>query len=124
PYELMLKIGDSAMPGLPELKEYVFSTTLKKVKPGATIINGDTKEIVEKIKNEPGKDIWLFGGASITTSLLNLKLIDEMSLAVHPILLGSGKLLFNDIKNRVPLTLIDTKTYSSGLIKQSYRFDY
>ena len=55
-YELMLKIGDSSIPGLPKLKEYVFSTTLKEVKPGATIINGDTKEIVEKIKNEPGKN--------------------------------------------------------------------
>ena len=122
-YELLLTLGDDAMPGFPKLNEYVFSTTLKEVKPGATLIHGNTKEIVEKIKNEPGKDIWLFGGASLTTSFLNLNLIDEISLAIHPIILGSGKPLFSDIKNRIPLNLIDTKTYSSGLVSVSYRLN-
>lgn len=121
-YELLLKMGDDAMPGFPKLKEYVFSTTLKEVRPGALLIQGNTKEIVEKIKQEPGKDIWLFGGASLTTSFLNLNLIDEMSLAIHPIILGSGKPLFSDIKNRISLNLIDTKTYSSGLVNLVYRF--
>ncbi|MBA2498525.1 MAG: dihydrofolate reductase [Chitinophagaceae bacterium] len=122
-YELLLKLGDNTIPGFPKLNEYVFSTTLKEVKPGVTLINGDTKEIVEKIKNEPGKDIWLFGGANLTSSLLNLGLVDEMSLAVHPIILGSGKPLFSDIKNRIPLNLIDTKTYSTGLVNLVYRFN-
>lgn len=122
-YELLLKMGDDAMPGFPKLKEYVFSTTLKEVRPGATLIQGDSKGIVEKIKNDPGKDIWLFGGASLTTSLLNLNLIDEINLAIHPIILGSGKALFSDIKNRVPLNLIDTRTYSSGLVSMSYRIN-
>ena len=121
-YELLLKMGDDAMPGFPKLTEYVFSTTLKEVRPGALLIQGNTKEIVEKIKQEPGKDIWLFGGASLTTSFLNLNLIDEMSLAIHPIILGSGKPLFSDIKNRISLNLIDTKTYSSGLVNLVYRF--
>ena len=122
-YELMQKIGESAVPGYSSLKEYVFSTTLKEVKTGTEIIHGDIKEKVEKIKNEPGRDIWLFGGASLTTSLLNLNLIDEMRLAVHPIILGSGKPLFIDIKNRVPLHLMDTKTYSSGLVRLTYSFN-
>lgn len=122
-YELLLKMGDSAMPGFPKLKEYVFSTTLKEVKPGVTLINGDINEIVENIKSEPGKDIWLFGGANLTSSLLNMGLVDEMSLAVHPIILGSGKPLFSDITNRIPLNLIDTKTYSTGLVTLAYRFN-
>ncbi len=122
-YELLLTMGDDAMPGFPKLKEYVFSTTLKEVKPGVTLIHGDIKETVEKIKNEPGKDIWLFGGANLTSSLLNLNLVDEMSLAVHPIILGSGKPLFSDLKNRIPLNLIDTTTYSSGLVNLVYRFN-
>ena len=122
-YELLLTLGDDAMPGFPKLKEYVFSTTLKEVRPGALLIQGNTKEIVEKIKNEPGKDIWLFGGASLTTSFLNLNLIDEISLAIHPIILGSGKPLFSDLKNRISLHLIDTKTYSSGLVSVSYRLN-
>ncbi|MBD0333597.1 MAG: dihydrofolate reductase family protein, partial [Chitinophagaceae bacterium] len=67
-----------------------------------------------------GKDIWLFGGASLTTSLMNLGLVDELSLAVYPILLGSGKPLFHNIKDRTNLMLVDTKTYSTGLISLTY----
>ena len=121
-YELLLTLGDDAMPGFPKLKEYVFSTTMKDAKPGVTLIQDDIKETVEKIKNEPGKDIWLFGGANLTSSLLNIGLVDEMSLAVHPIILGSGKPLFSEIKKRIPLNLIDTKTYSSGLVNLVYSF--
>ena len=119
-YELTLSMGEDAMPGFPKLTEYVFSTTLQEVKPGAILIRGDIEAAVNRIKNEPGKDIWLFGGAGLTTALLNLGLIDEVSLAVHPIILGAGKPLFSNIKNRVPLTLADTKTYSSGLVSLTY----
>jgi dihydrofolate reductase len=123
-YELTLSLEDSidmgAMPGFPKLREYVFSTTLKTVKPGATLINGDIEAEVRRIKNEPGKDIWLFGGASLTASLLNLSLVDEISLAVHPIILGGGKPLFSQITGRTPLTLMDTKRYSSGLVSLTY----
>ena len=119
-YEMSLKIGDHP-PGFPKFKEYIFSTTLDKVKPGAILIKDDIKTEVEKIKKEKGKDIWLFGGASLTTSLLNLGLIDELSLAVHPIILGSGKPLFQNIKDRINLDLIDTKTYSkTGLVSLIY----
>ena len=119
-YELMLTMGDDAIPGLPQLKEYVFSTTLNQVKPGAILVSDDIEAQVRRIKNEPGKDIWLFGGASLTTSLMNAGLIDEFWLSVHPIILGSGKALFSNISNRIPLKLLDTKTYSSGLVAVTY----
>ena len=106
--------------GFPKFKEYIFSTTLNKVKDGATLINGDIKAQVQEIKKEKGKDIWLFGGAGLTASLLNLGLVDELSLNVHPILLGGGKPLFNNIKDRIKLTLVDTKTFSTGLVSLSY----
>jgi dihydrofolate reductase len=106
--------------GFPKFKEYVFSTTLDKVKGGATLIKEDIKIEVEKIKNEKGKDIWLFGGANLTTSLMNLGLVDELSLAIHPILLGGGKPLFNNIKDRIKLMLVDTKKYSTGLVSLTY----
>jgi len=102
------------------LKEYIFSTTLDKVKDGVTLIKGDIKTKIEKIKKEKGKDIWLFGGAGLTTSLMNLGLVDEFSLAVHPVLLGGGKPLFKDLINRISLTLLDTKTYSTGLVSLTY----
>jgi len=119
-YELTLSMGDVAMPGFPKLKEYVFSNTLQEVKKGVILIKGDIAEQVKKIKNEPGKDIWLFGGASLTASLMNLGLVDEIGLAVHPILLGGGKPLFSQIDHRVHLDLMDTKTYSSGLVSLTY----
>ena len=106
--------------GFPKFKEYIFSTTLDKVKEGATLIKGNVKTEVEKIKKERGKDIWLFGGAALTTSLMNLALVDELSLAVYPVLLGGGKPLFNNITNRIKLTLVDTKIYPKGLVSLFY----
>ncbi len=121
-YEMSSEMGgDSA--GFPKFKEYIFSTTLDKVKEGAILVNGDIKTEVEKIKKEKGKDIWLFGGASLTTSLLNLGLVDELSLAIHPILLGGGKPLFSNIKGRINLALADTKTYSTGLVSLTYSLE-
>jgi dihydrofolate reductase len=118
-YEMSLGL-EGGIEGFPKFKEYVFSTTLSTVKEGASLIRDNVKDAVEKIKNESGKDIWLFGGASLTTSLMKLGLVDELSLAVHPILLFRGKALFQNIDHRVTLTLLHSKTYSSGLVSLSY----
>ena len=85
-------------------------------------MSGDLGKEVDKIKSEPGKDIWLFGGASLTSAFIDMGLIDEMALAVHPILLGSGKPLFQNIPGRIPLQLINTVTYPDGLVMLSYKF--
>lgn len=119
-YEMSLGVEGNAG-GFPKMKKYIFSNTLHKVKDGAILLSGEIREQVMNIKNEKGKDIWLFGGASLTSSLMNEGLVDEISLAVHPILLGSGKPLFSNISRRIKLKLIDTKTYSSGLVSLSYK---
>lgn len=122
-YELTQAMDEAAGSGFPKLQEYIFSSSLDKVKEGAVLINGDIQSQVEKIKNEKGKDIWLFGGAGLTTSLMNMGLVDELSLAVHPILLGSGKPLFNNIRQRIELTLLDSKSYSTGLVTLNYSLE-
>ena len=104
----------------PQVKKYVFSRTLHTAPEDVTLVSGDVKEAIAAIKNEPGKDIWLFGGADLTASLLNEGLVDELMLAVHPILLGGGKLLFSGIHNRLPLQLQDSKAYSTGLVSLVY----
>ncbi len=119
-YELSLTMGDAEMPGFPKLKEYVFSNTLHDVRPGSVLVGKNVENEVKRIKEEPGKDIWLFGGASLTTSMLNLNLVDEIGLAVHPVILGGGKSLFHDITKRIELKLADAKTYSSGLVSLTY----
>ena len=114
-YELVLAMESEAPPGFPKFKEYVFSNTLDEVREGAVIINGDIKTEVQKIKKKKGKDIWLFGGADLISSLMNLQLVDEIILAVHPVVLGKGKALFSEIKERTWLTLTDHKIYPNGL---------
>lgn len=100
-------------------EHYVFSKTLQELPPDAALIT-DIETQVPGLKNQKGKDIWLFGGASLTTSLLNAGLIDEFILSVHPIILGSGKELFRNIKKRIGLKLEESKTYESGLVQNRY----
>ena len=118
-----MSAGGDGIPGMPKMKEYVFSNTLTEIKEGAIIVSGDTKQEVEKIKQEPGKDIWLFGGASLTSSLMNLGLVDEIWLSIHPILLGSGKPLFTGITDRIHLQLLESKTYETGLVSVKYKLN-
>ncbi len=109
-----------AIPGMPAMTEYVFSTTLKEVKPGAILLSGDAMAEARKIKEQPGKDIWLYGGASLTDALMKEGLVDELWMSVHPILLGSGKPLFRPQDGRTQLTLLHSKTYETGLVSLRY----
>lgn len=123
-YEVMLaeirKTGTHPFAGK---KNYVFSNTRREMA-GATLISGDVGKKVKEMKSEPGKDIWLFGGPSLTSSLMRDCLVDELWLAVHPILLGSGKPLFSGIKERITTQLLDTKSYDTGLLSLNYKVNY
>jgi dihydrofolate reductase len=101
-------------------KKYVFSQSKTNDGTGAVFIHSDIEKTVNEIKNLPGKDIWLYGGAKLISTFLNAGLVDELQLAVHPVILGGGKLLFNEITNRVRLTLKETKTSPSGVILLTY----
>lgn len=102
-------------------KHYVFSNTGVDLKSGAVLVSGDIATTVTELKREKGKDIWLFGGASLTTSFLQFDLIDEFLLAVHPLILGEGKALFNGITKRILLNLVESKTYQNGLVQNRYQ---
>lgn len=80
-------------------------------------------EEVNKLKKKPGKDIWLYGGASLITSFIRFGLVDEFRLFVHPVVLGEGKPLFIDMKERLNLTLVDTKRFSSGVVQLCYHLN-
>lgn len=101
-------------------KKYVFSKTLKGSENNVTFINENLEEEITKLKNNPGKDIWLYGGASLITTFVNLGLVDEFRLSIHPIILGEGKPLFMDILKRVNLKLVGTKRFSSGVVQLCY----
>jgi dihydrofolate reductase len=78
-------------------------------------------EEIEQLKHEPGRDMVIYGSASLVRTLTNLGLIDEYQLLVHPVILGSGKPLFQDIKHQVKLKLVNTKTHPSGVVVLSYQ---
>lgn len=101
-------------------EKYVFSKTQKGTDDKAIFINDHILEKVNTLKNKPGKDIWLYGGASLITTFINLGLVDEYRLSVHPVVLGAGKPLFMDIKERLNLKLDNTRTFSSGVVQLCY----
>ncbi|MDP4087075.1 MAG: dihydrofolate reductase family protein [Bacillota bacterium] len=104
-------------------EKYVFSRSQNSIDNKVTIINDNIVEEVNKLKNKPGKDIWLYGGASLITTFINLGLVDEFRLSVHPVILGEGKPLFIDIKQRVNLKLVETKKLSSGVVQLCYHLN-
>ena len=97
----------------------VLSKTLDKVAWKTTRIVRDIEEI-RRMKQQPGKDMHAVGGATLVSSLMNLGLIDELRLVVHPIVLGGGKALFKDIKERQALKLIGAKPLPSGKVHLTY----
>ncbi|HZV69660.1 MAG TPA: dihydrofolate reductase family protein [Saprospiraceae bacterium] len=101
--------------------KYVFSKTMKDDNSGAIIIDSDIEQRVLEIKKQVGKNIWLYGGAKIATTFFNLDLVDELRLAIHPVILGKGKPLFQDIDKKQDLTLLEIKDYKSGVILVKYK---
>jgi len=104
-------------------QKYVFSKSKTGDNTKAIFISTDIEKRVLEIKRQPGKNIWLYGGAKLTTTLLNLDLVDEFRLAIHPVILGKGKQLFQNIEDRHKLKLIDVKGYKSGVMLVKYQTD-
>ena len=98
---------------------FVLSKTLDKVAWKNTQIIRQVDEIRE-LKEKRGKDIYAVGGATLVSSLMNLGLIDELQLRVNPIILGGGKALFKDLKQRHSLKLVVAKSLRSGMVNLIY----
>lgn len=118
-HDFMIRHG---MPFYPEIKNYVFTrqhgrnTYDDKVE----YVEGDVAEIVRAIREQPGKRIWVCGGTAIVDPLLQAGLIDEVSIAVHPRLLGAGVRLFNSRFPETALRLLKHQVYDNGLVTLDY----
>lgn len=102
------------------IPKIVYSHTLN----GVTWKNSTLKKEIDKAeilewKEQPGKDI-LVGSPSLIVALTNLKLIDEYQISVQPTIAGSGLSLFNNVKKRVDLALLKTKTFGCGAVTFYY----
>lgn len=117
-YRLLLQYG----PPYPEFNNYVFTRTEKDSQyENVQFVSEDIPSFVTDLKRSDGKNIWLFGGAEITHILLQNDLIDELMLAIHPILLGKGLPLFSGLHERKRFVLAESITYPSGLIQLHYK---
>ena len=98
----------------------VLSTTLKSVSwPTAQIVQ-DVAEL-RTLKGQPGKNMYVVGGATLVATLLNEGLIDELRLIVHPVVLDKGQGLFSGVNQRLSLDLVEAKSTDSGRVIVTYR---
>ena len=98
----------------------VVSRTLNEVGWKNTRIVRDVEDL-RALKEQPGKDMHAVGGATLVSSLMNAGLVDELRIVVQPIVLGRGKALFKDVKERHAFTLLDAKPQQSGMVRLTYR---
>jgi dihydrofolate reductase len=107
---------------LNKTKKYVASTTLREPLPwiNSTLLDGDAAEGAASLREKPGKNIVVLGSGELVQSLMRSNLVDEYVLQIHPLVLGSGRRLFND-GAYAALRLVDTKTTTTGVVIATYR---
>lgn len=102
--------------------KYVASTTLKKVDwMNTTLITGSVSDEIARLKQQPGKDIGVAGSPTLVRWLLRNDLLDELTLMIHPVVVGSGKRLFDEAGDLKRMRLVDSKTTRTGVVILTYR---
>jgi dihydrofolate reductase len=103
--------------------KHVASTTLEEPLEwnNSALIKGDVAGEVLRLKQQPGKDILIFGSADLVNALMQRDLIDEYRLMVFPVVVGKGKRLFADGLDTKSFRLVDSKAFESGTIVLTYR---
>jgi dihydrofolate reductase len=118
-YEVGLKIGVTSP--YPTMQQYVVSSTMSESPdPAVQLVAGDVGGLVRRLKAEPGRDIYLCGGAKLATSLIDEGLVDEIGLKLNPIVLGSGIPFLHKTAEPVDLALTDERRFDSGVVFLSY----
>jgi dihydrofolate reductase len=87
----------------------------------STLIKGDVAEEIARLKRQPGKNITITGSVTLVRSLIRARLLDELRLMVHPVILANGKRLFEDGGHREVLELVGSKSFSTGVVSLTYR---
>ena len=103
-------------------QKYVASTTLSEPLPweNSTLLEGDAADAVARMRAQPGPDLAVLGSGALVRSLAARGLVDEYLLLIHPLVLGSGRRLFED-GPPVPLRLTDAVTTTTGVMIATYQ---
>ena len=117
-----MRTGDPFGDVMNGIRKIVVSTTLKSAAAwrNSTLISGDVVNEVRKLKEQPGKNILMDGSSVLIHTLINNDLIDEFSLHVYPLVLGSGKRLFPEEKS-INLKFIESQALPTGVQYQRYQ---
>jgi dihydrofolate reductase len=112
----------------PGVKNYVFSrqpaaASESQIQPGVEFVKEPIKQFAQKLRAQPGKDIWMMGGGEITAAFLDVGEIDEFSIHVIPVLIGEGIPLIAPRHRNIQLALLSTKKFSDGVVHLNYRVD-
>jgi dihydrofolate reductase len=108
---------------LDNTRKYVASRTLREPLPWAnsTLLEGEAAEAVAKLKSEPGEDIGVLGSGELVRSLMRHDLVDELVLMIHPLLLATGRRLFDDSGEFSALRLVNNVTTTTGVVIAAYQ---
>ena len=108
-------------PYINQTQKFVVSKTLTSVDwRNSTLITGDVAEQITGLKRQPGKDIAIIGSPTLMRSLLGDGLLDRLNLYVFPVVLGAGKRLFEEGISELPLELVDSRAYKTGVVSLTY----
>lgn len=102
------------------IPKIVFSKTLNQVEGNARLVKDKIVEEITKLKGEPGQNLSL-GGSNIAATFINLGLIDEYQLYIHPVILGDGTPMFQTVGSRHNLQFIETRVFGSGVVFLRYK---
>lgn len=104
-----------------DLQKIVFSRTLDKAEwSNSLLVKENVAEEISRLKQQPGKDMVIFGSGTIVSAFAKLGLIDLYRLIVNPVVLGKGKPLFKNMDNKLRLKLLNAKAQSSGNVILEY----
>ena len=104
------------------IAKIVVSRTLDKADWNNTrLVTDDVAGELTRLKQQPGKDIAIFGSSALTVSLLRLGLVDELRIMFHPVILGDGRSLFRTADERIGLKLLKTRIFDSGNVLLCYQ---
>ncbi|MFC8197916.1 dihydrofolate reductase family protein [Streptomyces sp. NPDC060006] len=103
------------------LPKVVFSSSLSEVQGSARLASGSLAEEIERLRAEPGEGDIAIGGATLAAEAAASGLIDEYRVVVYPVLVGGGLSYFPQNERRVDLQLVETRTFSSGVVYLRHR---
>lgn len=120
-YDKILQLTGGMFPQAETLKCYIITRQERKSENGITFYNGNIEDLIEKLKNEEGKNIYCDGGAQIVKLLMEKNLIDEYFISIIPVILGNGKRLFMDDSPFTKLRALPSKYFETGLVQLRYQ---